>query len=162
MVDDTGTFAEACRLLADWNDDYVTAALPAEDQGRAGSTRSTDENRLVASRPPRWVLADDAVTRERLRTGRRPCPRFDVVDRLQVFVAPGVMLMRVPTPTGEQELQPATDWGVSYKLFNFNLPGVQRQGTLHVNLVRAWVFMRVGSIGGNTTVNLAGFSVTLK
>ena len=27
VVDNTGTFAEACRLLADWNDDYVTAAL---------------------------------------------------------------------------------------------------------------------------------------
>ena len=71
-------------------------------------------------------------------------PTIHVAHRRQVFVAPGVMLMRVPTPTGEQELQPATDWGVSYKLFNFNLPGVRRQGTLHVNLVRAWVFTRVG------------------
>jgi hypothetical protein len=160
VADDTGTFAEACRLLADWHDDIVTAALRQQNTTAVAQREAPTKTAwwrhvhldgfwpMTQSRASVFGVVGVHAT-------------VDVVNRLQVFVAPGVMLMRVPTPTGEQELRPATDWGVSYRLFNFKFPGVQRQGTLHVNLVRALVFMRLGSVGGNATVNLAGFSVTL-
>jgi hypothetical protein len=84
-----------------------------------------------------------------------------VTKRLQVFLTPGVMMMRVPALTGGMTWTAATDWGLSYRLFDFRLPGARRASTLHVNMVRVWM------LGGNGLENpgemyLAGFSMSFK
>ena len=50
---------------------------------------------------------------------------------------------------------------VSYRLTDVTLPGSSRQGTLHLNLARAWV---LGESGGfvSRTVDLVGLSLSLK
>ena len=57
-----------------------------------------------------------------------------ISGRLQIFLAPGAMLLNVPTRRGNREWKPATDLGISYQLFDFRFPGNQADATLHVNV----------------------------
>jgi len=41
-----------------------------------------------------------------------------LIQRVQVFAAPGIMLTSVPSLYGTRDLMPATDWGMSFRLFN--------------------------------------------
>jgi hypothetical protein len=79
----------------------------------------------------------------------------EIQGRLQIFVAPGILLMSVPGYYGTRDLWPATDWGATYRLFNVG------RSTVHFNLVHAWIF------GGQTNLpnpdlTLAGFSFTFR
>ena len=84
-----------------------------------------------------------------------------VTKRFQIFLTPGVMMMRAPALTGGMTWTAATDWGVTYRLFDFRLPRARRASTLHFNMVRVWM------IGANGVQNpgemyLAGFSMSFK
>src|SRR5262249_19032211 len=78
-----------------------------------------------------------------------------VAGRLQVFVVPGIMLVSIPSAYGNREFSPATDWGVSYRLF------AAGPSTVPFNLVHAWM---LGSRSNliNSNVTLAGFSVSFR
>src|SRR4029453_7772869 len=41
----------------------------------------------------------------------------EVQGRMQVFVAPGILLVSVPTVYGTRDVKAATDWGITYRLF---------------------------------------------
>jgi hypothetical protein len=84
-----------------------------------------------------------------------------VSRRLEVFLAPGVMVMRLPAQGGGQAWSVATDWGFSYGMFDFRMPGTHRLSTLHLNLARMWVFGTT-SVPLLRQVYLAGLSVTFK
>jgi hypothetical protein len=69
--------------------------------------------------------------------------------------------MRLPAVNGGRAWSAATDWGFSWSLFDFRMPGLERASTVHVNFARVWV------LGGSAVVMpgelyLAGFSVTFK
>jgi hypothetical protein len=64
-------------------------------------------------------------------------------------------------PDGGREWTPATHWGFAYRLFDFKLPGTGRPATLHANVVKARV-LAGQTILGKSTLDLAGFSITLK
>jgi len=65
------------------------------------------------------------------------------------------MLVSVPALSGSRSLVPATDWGVTYRLFNVG------RNTVHFNLVHAWLLAdQVNLIGSQMT--LAGFSVSFQ
>jgi hypothetical protein len=84
-----------------------------------------------------------------------------VSGRFQVFLAPGVILMRLPSTNGGSELTAATDWGFSYRLFDFRLPAARRATTMHFNLARVWLLgQHTVQIPGDLYV--AGFSLTFK
>jgi hypothetical protein len=86
---------------------------------------------------------------------------FHVTKRFQVFMTPGVILMRVPVVDGGQTWSAATDWGFSYSLTDFTLPGLRRPTTLHFNIARVWIL----SATGQTTpgeIYLAGLSLSFK
>jgi hypothetical protein len=82
-------------------------------------------------------------------------------NRIQVFIAPGVILMRVPTGGAGEQWTAATDWGFSYRVVDFMIPAMRRPTSLHLNVARVWIL-------GNRTVQLqrdlylAGFSVTFR
>ena len=86
---------------------------------------------------------------------------MDIAGRFQMFVAPGVILMNLPSVDGTREWQPATDWGFAYRLFDFKFPGSKRRGSLHVNIAKAWVLTGPSNMF-KSTVDLAGFSITPK
>ena len=157
VLDGEGTLADACRLLAEWQDDYSAAQVRARIlAGRAEQDTNTkwwnsvhfDALWLTPNVPASYGVIGIHAT-------------LKVVGRWQVFVAPGAILLNVPAPGGTREWVPATDLGFSYRLVELTLPGRRRQGTLHLNVARAWILGASGGFIGNT-VDLAGLSLTLK
>jgi hypothetical protein len=151
--------ADACRLLVDWRDDIATAQVRAqlrsERQAREASTRTTWWNHVHVD--ALWLTPNASVSYGVVGVHAT----LKVAGRWQVFVAPGAILLNVPTPRGGRAWQPATDLGFSYRLFDFRVPGGRRQNTLHLNLARAWLLGGADSFV-SSSVDLAGFSVTFK
>jgi hypothetical protein len=84
-----------------------------------------------------------------------------VKGRFQLFVAPGAILMNLPNGPKSREWQPAADWGIAYRLADFQFPGTRQWTSLHFNFAKAWIL--TGQAGfSKATVELAGFSFTFK
>jgi hypothetical protein len=84
-----------------------------------------------------------------------------VTKRMQVFLTPGAIVMRLPALTGGETWSAATDWGFSYRLFDFRMPAVGRPSTLHFNMARVWV-LGTSTVPLTRQLYVAGFSVTFK
>jgi hypothetical protein len=152
LVEDDAEFTDACGLLADWREDPLTA-----------KTRHTTAAALQQREAPKnsfwwrnlhldglWSTTQSNIAAIGLFGTHLT---VSVEGRLQVFVAPGVMLVSVPNPYGPRVLSPATDWGLTYRLFNAG------GATVHFNLVHAWIFGSAAQIQG-TNLTLGGFSLT--
>jgi hypothetical protein len=74
---------------------------------------------------------------------------------MQAFMAPGILLVSVPSVFGTRELSPATDWGVTYRLFNVG------RNTVHFNFVHAWMIGNRATLL-HSNMNLAGLSVSFR
>lgn len=88
---------------------------------------------------------------------------MQITKRVQVFMTPGIILMRVPTLDGSHTWSAATDWGFSYRLFDFRMPVLQRGTTAHINMAKVWMLgnnANLASIGSDMYV--AGFSLTFR
>jgi hypothetical protein len=152
-ADDART--EPCRLVAEWHDGAAAQARATLLAGRTEEDRKTtwwrhvhiDGLWLTPSTSASYGVVGVHVT-------------LTLVGRWQIFIAPGAMLLNVPTSERTRAWQPATDLGFSYRLIDLTLPG-GRQGTLHVNLARAWVLGGSESVI-NSTVDLVGLSLTFK
>ena len=158
IVQEGETLAEACRLLAEWKDDDGTALL--RKQTTAARTQREEVHKTV------WwehVHFDALWPMTQLHgsvfgvVGMHAT--IEVAGRLQIFVAPGAILLNLPKGRSEREWRPATDWGIAWRMFDFTMPGTDRRANLHLNLAKAWL---IGGPGNLTTssIDLAGFSVT--
>ena len=88
---------------------------------------------------------------------------MQVARRVQVFITPGIILMRVPTLDGSHTWSAATDWGFSYRLFDFQMPVLRRATSAHINMAKVWMLGNnadLSSVGSDMYV--AGFSLTFK
>jgi hypothetical protein len=85
----------------------------------------------------------------------------NLTERVQVFLGPGVILLRLPTADGSQTWSTGADWGFSYRLGDFNLPGANRPVRLHVNLARVWV-LGSAPLPVPAELYLAGFSLSFR
>jgi hypothetical protein len=83
-----------------------------------------------------------------------------VHGRLEIFIAPGAMLMNVPTADGSRAWKLATNYGIAYRLGAFRVPG-DRQALLHINLAKAWLLSSAPDVLSRST-DLVGFSMTFK
>ncbi len=153
-----GTFAAGCRLLRDWRQDHATALIKEQildERTRREAPMKTrwwshihfDALWLTTQIPATYGVIGIHATHR-------------IAGRLQIFLAPGAMLLNVPTPNG-REWRPATDLGISYQLFDFKFPGSQADATMHVNIAKAWVVGNQGSFI-DSSVELAGLSVSFK
>jgi hypothetical protein len=84
-----------------------------------------------------------------------------VRGRLEVFIAPGAMLLNVPTVDGGRAWRIATNYGIAYRLGEFTIPGTSRLANLHLNLAKAWLFSAGASVQTRST-DFAGLSITFK
>lgn len=149
---------EPCQLLAEWTDGTTAATQAA----RAVNTASEDTEKttwwehvhLSGGWPPvqtgtgaYGVLGLHATT--------------TVKGRFQVFVAPGAMLMNVPTVDGSRAWKLATNYGIAYRLVEFTLPGTDRRAYLHLNVVKAWLFSAGPNVPTSST-EFVGLSITFK
>ena len=150
--------ADACRLLAAWQDDYATAQLRAklisERSAQEAPTHTTWWNHIHID--ALWMSPNGSLSYGVVGVHAT----LKVVGRWQMFVAPGAILLNIPTPDGAREWRPATDLGLSYRLMEVGLPG-GRQGTLHLNMAKAWLLGSSESFI-NSSVDLAGLSMTFK
>ena len=129
-------FAAGCRLLKDWQTDHATALVQEQ----------TREERARREQPAttRWwshVHFDALWLTTQVPTTYGVIgihASHKIAGRLHIFLAPGAMLLNVPTPSGAREWKPATDLGIGYQLSDFRFPGTQRAATLHLNIAKAW------------------------
>jgi hypothetical protein len=157
---DPGLLADACRAFSDWKD----------DEGVAQLRRRTAAARTQQEAPTKTVWWEHIHL-----DGLWPMPQWgsgvfgvvgmhasvDVAGRLQVFIAPGAMVLNLPNSQNSRDWKPATDWGIGYRLFDFTFPGTDQRASLNLNLAKAWVL--ADPIGAfPSTVDLAGFSITFK
>jgi hypothetical protein len=155
--DDREWLVEACALRDDWAGDF----LVSEWRQKVAASRTQQE---APTKTMWWehvhvdgfwpVLKSHGTAFGAFGTHAT----IDVTGRFQVFVAPGFMMLNVPTSTG-REWTPATDWGFAYRLGTFKFPGYDGKATLHVDFAKAWLFLGAGSLF-DSSVDLAGFSMT--
>ena len=154
LLADDDQLARPCKLLAEWRDDLVTAknrqASAAAVVQREAPTKTSWWRH--AHLDAMWSTTQSNVTAFGILGAHLT---MEVEGRFQVFVAPGIMLVSVPALSGGRSLLPATDWGVTYRLFNVG------RNTVHFNLVHAWLLANEANLI-NSQVTLAGFSVSFR
>ena len=159
-VEDTGQIAEACALLVEWSAGYPTLPAPPlrvasspTNEEKVDKTIWWEHVHLDAG----WPAMQSGVT---LFGVVGVHATTNVRGRLEVFVAPGAMLLNVPTRDGRRAWKLATNYGIGYRLLQFKFPG-NRQALLHVNLAKAWLLATGPDVESKST-DFVGFSVTFK
>ena len=150
----------ACHLLEEWrNDDVATEII--KQQVASSRAKKETEDRSVWWRHVHfdalWPMTQGTSGVYGL-VGLHST--IDLTGRVELFLAPGAMLMRVPGPAGPQ-WKPATDWGLSYRVTDFTMPGTKRPVTLHLNMARVWLFGQREDVP-QSDMYLAGFSLTFR
>jgi len=159
-VGNEGLLADACRAWREWDADEATQVF-TQQLAQAQTHLETPTKTLwwehihVDGLWPMTRTGSNAIGIAGMHT------TMNLTKRLQVFLAPGAILVRLPSITGDMTWSAATDWGFSYRLFDFRFPGTARLSALNVNIVRVWLLGR-DAVQSPGEVYLAGFSVTFK
>jgi hypothetical protein len=158
---DAGPIVDACRAFAEWNSRNEPAQLLAEQAVQAHAQREAPARTLWWERIhvdglwPMTRSGSSAIGVAGMHS------TMQVGERMQVFLAPGLIMMRVPTLQGQMTWSPATDWGFSYRLTDFRLPGMRRASSLHLNFVRVWLLGQHAIVPPGE-MYLAGCSITFR
>jgi hypothetical protein len=160
VIDESGPAVDAC---AAWRESTTDEAA-AEMQQRIAQARADTE----APEYTKWwerVHVDALWPMTKAGTSAFGVAgmhaTLHLTNRLQVFLAPGVILMRLPSLAGDMTWSAATDWGFSYRLTNFRIPATARPAALHLNLARVWV-LGSSAVAMPGELYLAGLSLSLK
>lgn len=160
VFDDGDPMRSACALLAEWNEDPVTAQIRgdrtvAKTQGEDTPTTIWWEHVHVDALWPalQWQASVYGVVGTHATT--------TVKGRLQVFIAPGVMFLNMPARDGSRVWKVAANYGIGYRLAEFSFIG-KRQAVLHVNLAKAWIVSDASDVVVGRTMDFVGFSMTFK
>jgi hypothetical protein len=157
LEEDIGTTAEACTLLAEWRADYATTQ--ATTARVALSSNREDEHKTIwwehVHLDVGWPAMQSGVSLYGV-VGMHATT--NVAGRLEIFVAPGAMLLNVPTRNGARAWKLATNYGIAYRLGQFSIPG-NRRALLHVNLAKAWLLSAGPDVATRST-DFVGFSIT--
>lgn len=157
---DDELMSSACRLWADFNDDQ--RAVQARQTAAAAVGQKESPTRTIwwehVHFDALWPMTE---WRGSVFGVLGMHATVEVAGRFHVFVAPGAILLNLPSGDGSREWRPATDWGIAYRCFDFTFPGTGQRASLHVNLARAWLISGPSNLF-ESSVDLAGFSVTLK
>ena len=154
------SLAPACRLLDEWRIDNASAKIQA---GEAAVVQQGE-------RQPKTVwweyvhvdlLWPATDVRNAVYGVIGMHTATTVKGRLQIFLAPGVMLMNVPGLDGSRMWKVAANYGVGYRLFDFTFPG-RRRASLHVNIAKSWLMSDVKDVLASRSTDFAGFSVSFK
>jgi hypothetical protein len=159
LLDEDEETGEACDLLAEWSADLVTTKAST---ARA-SARTASE---AGDRTIWWEHVHLDAAWPAIQSG---VSTFGVIGmhatatvrgRLEIFVAPGAMLLNVPTRDGGRAWKVATNYGIAYRLGQFTFPG-NRQALLHLNLAKAWLLSAGPDVPTKST-DFVGLSITFK
>jgi len=162
-IEETGTLADACKLLDEWRHDDLATEIIRQQISSARKKKEDDQKTVWWQHVHLDALWPMTQGTSGVYGVLGVHTTVDLTGRVQLFLAPGAILMRVPGPSGNGEWRPATDWGFSYRLADFTMPRMGCPATLHLNLARVW-FLGGGETmpGVSNDTYLAGFSLTFK
>lgn len=149
-----GASEESCQLLAEWTGNPgVTPPAATLSKATENDDKITwwEHVHLDAGWPAVQSLSLYGVLGMHATTTVR--------GRLQVFVAPGAMLLNVPTSDGGRAWKIATNYGIAYFLGRFTFPGTDRQARLHLNIAKAWLLSAGPDVPTKST-DFIGLSIT--
>jgi len=151
---------DPCQLLADWSGGAAAATLPTAN--RTANTAAEDTDKITwwehVHLDGGWPAMQSGVS---IYGVLGMHATTTVKGRFQIFVAPGAMLMNVPTADGNRAWRIATNYGIAYRLWQFTLPGTSRLAYLHLNLAKAWL-VGAGPDVLTSSTDFAGLSITFK
>lgn len=154
---ETVTLAQACSMLTEYDEDpSLTRARLAR---AAAATQQEDAEKSV------WwqhvhldVLWPATQLRESVYGVVGTHVTTTIKGRLQVFIAPGAMVLNLPTLDGHRAWKLATNYGIGYRLGGFSLLG--HPAMLNLNLAKAWVVADSIDLATGRSLDFAGFSMT--
>ena len=162
-LEETGELADACQLFNEWRNDDVATEVIKQQVATTRAQKETEDKSVWW----RHVHLDAVWPMTQGTSGIWGVvglhTTIDISGRVELFLTPGAMLMRVPGPTGVDQWKPATDWGLSFRLADFTIPATRRPATLHMNLARVWLLGSMEDVSGTqSNMYLAGFSLTFR
>lgn len=163
VVDSKGPLVAECGAYREWllHDDEAVVLAEQRDRARAELEKPQKSTWLEHVHVDAlWFMA---------QTGSRAYGIFGMhttvhmTSRFQVFLTPGILLMRVPSAVdGRETWSAGTDWGVSYRIAGFRMPVIDRDSMLHLNAARVWILGNRSLQMATQEVYLVGFSLTFK
>jgi len=158
VFDEADPLVEACALLADYREErgparvrQVRAAVVGKREEAPKTTFWKHVHVDLLWPAMQWQSSVYGVIGMHLAT--------PVGGRLQIFTAPGAMLLNLPTRGGGRVWKVAANYGIGYKVLDFTLPG-SRQASLHVNLAKTWLLSDAADLIGGRSTDFVGFSIT--
>ena len=159
-IDDADPLMRACMLLEQTTADYASVQLLPDAATAAAAPEDTRktiwwEHVHIDALWPAMQLQGSVFGVIGIHT------TTTVKGRLQVFLAPGAMLLNMPARDGSRAWKFAANYGIGFSLVEFGLPG-NRRAMLHLNLARAWLLSDVKDVVSGRSTDFAGFSMTFK
>jgi hypothetical protein len=150
--------ADACVLLTEWQGGYISSQIAK--QRAAAATSAEQEEKTTwwehVHLDGGWPALQSGSTLVGV-VGMHATTT--VKGRLEIFIAPGAMLLNVPVGGGRRAWKVATNYGIAYRLGQFKFPG-NRTALVHLNLAKAWL-ISAGNLPTKST-DFAGLSLTFK
>jgi hypothetical protein len=161
-IDDKGPLVQGCRAFEEWTEHDDQAAIIAEKRDQLRAETEKPQKSVWWEHVHVDALWPMAQTGAKIYGVLGMHTTVHVTNRFQVFLTPGILLMRVPSAYDGQETWSAgTDWGVSYRVADFTMPGIKRKSMLHFNAARVWI-LSSSTIMPSQELYLVGFSLTFK
>ncbi len=150
-----GASEDACELLADW------MGTPGVTPPPATISKATEDDDKITwwehvHLDAGWPSIQSSLS---LYGVLGMHATTTVKGRFQVFIAPGAMLLNVPTRDGGRAWKIATNYGIAYFLGRFTFPGTARQARLHLNIAKAWLLSAGPDVPTQST-DFVGLSIT--
>jgi hypothetical protein len=160
VFDPSDSRAAACELLEQWRLDNASALIR--------NTRGSYVKKAEAEPKSIWwqyVHLDLLWPATEIRTSVYGVvgvhTAMTVKGRMQIFLAPGVMLVNVPAFDGTRLWKVAANYGFAYRLLDFNFPRHGR-ASLNVNIAKSWLMSDVQDLVVSRTADFVGFSINFK
>lgn len=158
VFDETDPLVEACALLADYREEQAPASARQARVAVVGKQEEGPKTTWLKYvhfdllwPAMQWQSSTYGVIGMHLAT--------PVGGRLQIFTAPGAILLNLPTRRGGRVWKVAANYGIGYKVLNFTLPG-SHPASLHVNLAKTWLLSDTIDLISGRSTDFVGFSIT--
>jgi hypothetical protein len=160
IFDPADPLVPACVLLEEWRQDNLTLKTRAAQNASLQKTEAPPktiwwEHLHVDLLWPATELNHNIYGVIGMHTA------MTVKGRVQLFLAPGVMLLNLPAIDGTRVWKVAANYGIGYRLFDFTFPG-NRRASLHVNIAKSYLLLEPRDAIVSRSVDFAGFSVSFK
>ena len=160
IFDPADPLVPACELLEAWREDNVTAKRRAA-QGAATQKNETSPKTMWWEHLHVDLLWPATELRQSVYGVVGMHTAMTVKGRVQIFLAPGVMLLNLPAIDGSRMWKVAANYGIGFRLFDFTFPG-GRRASLHVNAAKSYLLLEPRDVIVSRSLDFAGFSISFK